>query len=209
MISCDRFDFVCRKSYEFLLSIGASSLPINPFEAIRKKHWGLTTYTELCAMVPGNVTVNDIAEACKSRDGFTVYSGGNYCIAYNDTVRVRNRIRFTLMHEAGHIICGHFNGGITDINQYRELESEANLFASNVLAPAAVIKACRLCTPEQLMAACGLSYNAAKVRLEQIMSIKQHPLDSKILKAFESYINICNRRIDIGSADICLDSSAV
>lgn len=209
MISDDRFDYVCRKSYEFLLSIGASSLPVNPFEAIRRKHWGLTTYTELCAIVSEDVTVSDIAEACKSRDGFTVFSSGNYCIAYNDTVRVKSRIRFTLMHEAGHIICGHFNGSVNDSDRYRELESEANLFASNVLAPAAVIKACGICTPEQLMAASGLSYNAAKVRLEQIMRMKRHPLDKKILKAFEPYINICNRHIDTGSADICLDSSAV
>lgn len=49
-------------------------------------------------------------------------------ICYNDNLPL-GRIRFSLMHELGHVILKHSR------KKTRELEQEANLFASNILAP--------------------------------------------------------------------------
>lgn len=208
-IESPRFDFVYDKACEFLLSLGVCSLPINPYELITQKKWGLVTYTQLCSLVPGGATINDIIMACRSSDGFTVLSKGNYCIAYNDTIHVKSRIAFTLMHEVGHIVCGHFNGNgpILLSKEYRAFETEANYFASNVLAPAAVVTACGLLTPEMFKAACGLSYFAAKSRLNELINWKPRSIDDKILKAFDSYIRISVRRRTLSQPDIEQDTA--
>lgn len=208
MIPDKHFEYVYLKSCELLLNSGIICLPVNPYDIIKKNHWGLVSYTELCSIV-GDASVDSIAEACKSRDGFTVFSGDNYCIAYNDTVRVKSRITFTLMHEAGHIVCRHFSGHTLSRANYLAYENEANFFASNILAPAAVIKACGLNTPELLMAACGISYNAAKARLSNLDFQYIPDIDNKILKAFDSYISICKRRMNAKFADIICDGASI
>jgi hypothetical protein len=64
-----------------------------------------------------------------------------YCIKFsNDALKYRDkvcynddlppgRIRFSLMHELGHIVLNHSN------NHTPQMEQEANCFASNILAP--------------------------------------------------------------------------
>lgn len=209
-IDSPRFDFVYDKACEFLLSAGVCSLPVDPYKLISQKKWGLVTYTRLCSLVPGGASVDDIIAACRSSDGFTVFSKGNYCIAYNDTIRVKSRIAFTLMHEAGHIICGHFsgNGPLLLDNEYKAFETEANFFASNVLAPAAVVTSCGLLTPEMLKAACGLSYVAAKSRLNELQRWRPRPIDDKLLRVFDPYIQISIRRRTFNEADIEPDKAA-
>lgn len=195
-----RYDIIYEKACAFLQKIGANSLPVNPFAAIAANGWALVTYSKLSAELPIPATLEEIAEACRSKDGATVFSGTNYCIAYNETVRVKSRIAFTLMHEAGHIACGHFDGrhsrssaGLC-LAEYKVLEDEANFFAANVLAPAAVVTACGLLTPELLKAACGISYSAAKSRLPQLNVWQPRPADDAVLRAFSTYIAVTRRR---------------
>jgi hypothetical protein len=229
-----RFDFVYDKACAFLLKIGANSLPVNPFAAVAACRWALVSYRELCAELPrasaprasaprasaprasttDGVTADDIAAACCSKDGITVFSGNNFCIAYNDAIRVKSRISFTLMHEAGHIACGHFGEGRSSLcpSTYKVFEDEANFFAANVLAPAAVVTACGFTTPELLKAACGISYYAAKARVAQLRGWQPRPADDAILRAFATYIAVSRRRAglpDIRSANTSADWPAV
>lgn len=197
-----RRDLVYNLSGEFLLKLGVAALPVNPLELIACSRWGLVTYTELCGLLPGAKTAEDIAEACRSSDGFTVKSRGGYCIAYNDTVKVKSRVAFTLMHEAGHIVCGHFTGRTSSLGagEYRALEAEANFFASNALAPAAVAVDCELTTAELLQAACGISHSAAAARLKELSGWQPRPIDEKIRRAFASYIRVA-RRLGLSGAE--------
>ncbi len=199
-----KFGFVYEKACEFLLMNRIDSLPLNPFEIIRQNHWGLVTYSELCTLVQGKVSVSDIALTCQSTDGFTVYNGNNYCIAYNDTISVKSRVYFTLMHEVGHIICGHFDGrGATlQSEEYHLFETEANFFASNVLAPSAVVTACKFNSPQLLHCACGISFEAAKVRLQQLQNFVSKPADEKIRYAFSAYIKVNARHMKVTAAEI-------
>lgn len=63
-----------------------------------------------------------------SNDAFTLQG----VIFYNDEFPNKERQRFTLMHEVGHIILKH-EGDSSDN------EKEADLFASNILAPRSII----------------------------------------------------------------------
>lgn len=77
------------------------------------------------------------------KDGRTYYieSQKLYFIVYNDSKPIK-RIRFTIAHELGHIILGHLEDEVTEINRggisnelYQELENQADVFAGNFLVP--------------------------------------------------------------------------
>ena len=53
-----------------------------------------------------NVNLADIIEAYQSEDGYSIYNGRNYTIAYNNT-HIPKRIYFTKLHEIGHIYLNH------------------------------------------------------------------------------------------------------
>lgn len=71
---------------------------------------------------------------------------GDWCIAYDESVKVPGRINFTLAHELGHYLChrqrqAEFRCGQGAMLDYygeasRTLEKEANVFASYLLMPA-------------------------------------------------------------------------
>lgn len=74
-------------------------------------------------------------------------------IAYNEQ-KNSLRIRFSLMHELGHIVLGHEIDNQTS-------EDEANYFASNILAPRIIIHKGQYRTAEDIHLAFGLSYDAS------------------------------------------------
>lgn len=199
-----RLDYVLEKACEFLLSSSFDSLPINPFTIIKNNGWGLTTYRKLASELSTKdkiYTLTDIVKASQSKDGFTVFKNGSYCIAYNDAIETKNRINFTLCHEIGHIVLLHFenesgNNEFTK-SHYLALEAEANYFASNLLAPKTIIELCKIKTPKLLSAATGLSLEAATKRLDSIKSetINNDKNYSELIKdKFKTYIEITKRR---------------
>lgn len=150
------------------------SFPIDPFYIINNNKWGLVSYSELAR--EQGVTVKDIVAAFQSEDGYTIYDGINYTIAYNDTIPVIGRIRFTLMHEIGHIYMNHLidfdetillRSTLTE-TKYRVLENEANTFARNVMAPVMVVKGLNIKYIQEVMKYFLISKAAAKVRLEAL-----------------------------------------
>lgn len=73
------------------------------------------------------------------------YDDNAYFIVYNDS-KPHKRIRFTIAHELGHILLGHLEDSITEIDRggisaelYEELENQADVFAGNFLAPPILI----------------------------------------------------------------------
>lgn len=106
--------------------------PLDPKEIIKKNNWYLIPYTDFH---------EDLMAL--SKDGFTYYYDGKYFIYYN-TMKPANRIRFTLFHEIGHIILNHHTEFKKEILQSSEnttfMESEANIVARNLMAPAHIIR---------------------------------------------------------------------
>jgi Zn-dependent peptidase ImmA (M78 family) len=182
-----RYDKVMFQANKLFAKEKIITIPIDPFQIIRNNKWGLVTYSDL-AQEQG-VTVADIELAFQSEDGYTIFDGTNYTIAYNDTIAVHGRIRFTLMHEIGHIYMNHLidfdetilrRSALTE-DKYKVLENEANSFARNVLAPVMVVKDLKMDSANDLVTHFGISLSAAKTRLKALM------LDYKVL--LSQYIN--------------------
>lgn len=136
-----RYDLIMRKVFDFFVEEGIQHFPVNPFKIIKKNKWGLITYSELAK--ENRMSIEQVKNAFGSQDGYVIYDGVNYTIAYNDTIDTPYRIRFTLMHEIGHIKLNHLTEFKETIltrssiskKQYEVLEREANGFARNVLSP--------------------------------------------------------------------------
>lgn len=139
-----RYNGTVAKAYSFTED-NITEFPINPFELIKKFKWGLLTYEEMAEK--NNCTIEDVCE-CLGTDGYSIYNGNNYTITYNNKIKSKGRINFTLAHEIGHIILNHHKDfDVTSIlednftkEEYKILENEANCFARNLLAPAPLIQ---------------------------------------------------------------------
>ncbi|MCY8045736.1 ImmA/IrrE family metallo-endopeptidase [Bacillus haynesii] len=169
------------------------------------------------------MSIYDIIDAFQSKDGYTIYDGVNHTIAYNDTIMVPERIRFTLMHEIGHIYMNHLieleetilrRSEMTEA-KYKILENEANSFARNVLAPVALVRHLNIQIEEDIVAYFKISKRAAKVRLQSLNFDLYNtfmPMIHLQLKFFKEFINriknlkfcqSCNHTFTNGIASHC------
>lgn len=91
-----------------------------------------------------------------SKDGLSYLSLKDKCyiIYYNDDVAWQ-RIRFTIMHEIGHIVLGH--------TEYSEKnEAEANFFSRSALAPICLLMKWEISGLEDIVSTFDISYECAK-----------------------------------------------
>jgi len=166
-----RYDYCCQKACEFLENYNIRAYPIDVERLIFDSGWELTSYFEI--MMQFKCDREKVICCLGSKDGFTQYDGFNYSIAYNDDDTLGNRVRFTLMHEVGHIYLNHltdfeatkiFRGSLT-VAENKVLENEANAFARNVLAPTSMVRHLKEKSPSTVSGAFGLTTLAAETRL--------------------------------------------
>lgn len=109
----------------------------------------------------------------ESKDGASFKIGDTYTIAYNEDM-MEERKRFTICHEIGHIALGHFSmikavmfsRNSRRSREERVFENEADLFARNMLAPAAVYDAMQFQGVNETKAFFGISKACARMRCE-------------------------------------------
>ncbi len=138
---------IIEKTLEVYKKCNVKNFPIDCIEIIKSLGIPLYKYSELstpkirkCLLV--------------SNDAFTLQS----VIFYNDNFPLKERQRFSLMHEVGHIILGH-NG------ECGEFEEEADIFASYMLAPRIIIHNFKCQNADQIHKMFGLSYAASNKAL--------------------------------------------
>ncbi|WP_313256349.1 ImmA/IrrE family metallo-endopeptidase [Stenotrophomonas acidaminiphila] len=91
---------------------------------------------------------------------------------YQGVLDGQGRDRFTLAHELGHLLLHNSIGMArsiqkpTDLKPYENSEWQANTFAGALLIP--ISAAQRLGSPNLIADACGVSLDAARVRLESL-----------------------------------------
>lgn len=166
-----RYEYCINKSMEFILNENINKFPFDCDNIIKIKKWSRLKYEFLATQ--HNVSINDIIEAYESEDGYSIYNGRNYTIAYNNT-HIPKRIYFTKLHEIGHIYLNHFiefdetilNRSNLSESSYKVLENEANCFARNVIAPAVIVKHLNLDTTDKIANYFGITNSAAKARLD-------------------------------------------
>lgn len=187
------------------------SFPVEPLTIIRDEHYGITKYSELADEY--SCSIEQVCICLQSREGKTVLSEDNYSIAYNDT-KNDNRIRFTLMHEIGHIFLNHLidfekteilrdgklQSGMSQ-QEYKVLENEANAFARNVLSPVSMFLTLKNKSIENTSYVFGISLPAAETRIDfigrdmEIMKVLN--LSRKIMLVYHRFMkkrkcHICN-----------------
>ncbi len=212
-----RYDYCIDRSCEFLEEFNITQFPVDPFAIIKSNNWGLATYSEMAKEY--NCTINDVIVSVKSKDARTIFNGNNYTIAYNDH-KPKKRILFTLIHEIGHIYLNHlvdfenteiYRGGLSK-EENKVLENEANTFTRNVLAPATFVELLKDKSKNVLSKYFGLSYPAAKTRLDflerDIQYIKQSGIQSRLYRIFYKFYyrygcRNCNAIIVIKNAKYC------
>ena len=192
-----RYEYCIKKSIEFILNENINHFPFDSDDIISKHKWSRLKYSYLASI--NNCTIDDISEAYESNDGYTIYSGRNYTISYNDCHDSKRRIYFTKLHEIGHIYLNHFlefnetiikRSSMTDA-EYKVLENEANCFARNVIAPAIIVKQLNLDTPEKISDYFEITHRAAKTRLD-LLEYDLRYIDKKdednLLNLFKPYM---------------------
>ena len=111
---------------KLFLELNIGKYPIDPFEIIIRKGYVLRTYSELS---------DQKRQALRSKDlDATSFYDPNLktFVIYYDETQTIERIRFTLMHEVGHIALGH--------KEESDLAKKmADYFAAYSLAPSPII----------------------------------------------------------------------
>ena len=80
---------------------GVTEAPIDAFAIARKKKYLLKPFTQL-----KNVAIREVYGL--STDGFSLYDPEKQCfVIFYDNLQCKERQRFTIMHEIGHILLGH------------------------------------------------------------------------------------------------------
>lgn len=183
-----RFEDVKKIARNFLLDEEINSLPINSFEIAKKLDIELVPYS-LSKYKP----LSDI-----DVDGAVTYWDGRIAIFYNNNITCKERINWTIMHEIGHIYLSHFKYDKTlwmsnlSEEERRVLEIEAHCFASEVLAPFAILNKLDIKDHTDIMTLCGISSSAAQRRFETINNYlykeKYEEQDQQICSYFHAFL---------------------
>lgn len=129
-LSGNRYDEIEAIVVDFFKTININKFPLDCFEICDQRGIVLIPYSELSEKEKAALNTASEDGSCVlvelQKDIFA------WAIYYNDKMP-KQRIRFTIMHELGHIILDH--------SEHSDLaESEANYFAKYALAPPPLIR---------------------------------------------------------------------
>lgn len=133
-LSNDDYERIKGAVADLFASYSVTTIPIDMFGLARKMGIVVLPYSSSAAIL------SLLGEGDAPDDGFktTVELGGWFSfpvIFYNDEMP-KQRIRFTILHEIGHIVLGH--------RQSSDLaEAEANFFAKYAIAPPVLVRVIR------------------------------------------------------------------
>lgn len=157
-------------AWKILINNGINSLPVDVVHISKKERINLFTYKQ------GAVLIKDLGleENTVDNDAFSI----NSIIFYDDT-KPRERQRFSIAHELGHIFLhSETSGKATVYNREpspddNPIEMEANIFASRILAPLCVLQFLNLNSINEVAEFCDISFSAAKLRFARLCEIRQ------------------------------------
>lgn len=174
-------------SWLCLIEFGFRKLPIQVLDIARALRITVLKYSQ--------VEMNKLKP---NESGTTVFIGNKIYIIYRDSESIQ-RCRFTIAHELGHILLGH---KLTDNRYFRkfdiskpEIEIEADVFASRLLAPACVLWGLNLHTADEIDTFCNISKESAQLRADRMKILYKRnkfltsPLERRVFNNFSDFIN--------------------
>lgn len=176
-------------SWEILFQENVRELPVN--------------IVELC---------HKLGIAVKYYDKFEQGNDGKCAVINNQPIILvrqdcnRQRKRFTVAHELGHIMLGHV-GRYELINREispndNPIEQEANVFASRLLAPACVLWGLKVKSADEISQLCDISPTAAEYRWQRMQELYKRnkflvaPLEREVYKQFQDFISSRQPRVN-------------
>ena len=157
-------------AWKMLLNDSITKLPIDVVNICKKESINLFTYNQ----GKNFIKELDLEEHIKDNDAFSI----NNIIFYDDS-KPSQRQRFSIAHELGHIFLhSETSGKATVYNREpaptdNPIETEANIFASRLLAPLCVIQFLNLNSAKEIAEYCDISYTAAKLRFSRLCEIRK------------------------------------
>lgn len=172
-------------AWQCLIDCGIKHLPVNLNEVTKQFN----------IKVIKNSSINLLGP---SENGASVLYEKECFIVFDDE-NTPQRCRFTIAHELGHILLGHptrdgYHARTID-KERPQIESEADMFAIRLLAPACVIWGLGLHTAEEIAKVCNISFTAAKIRAERMDMLYKRkkflisPLERKVYEQFKGFID--------------------
>ena len=163
-LSTPKYDFsyfnVRNNAWDFLIKNHITSYPLDLRYIAINNNWNIWSYRKYC-----EIRKIDYSDLIKTHpDGFTEIIDNKIFICYNEQNN-KQRNRFTICHEIGHIVLKHLYKG-------DKLDKEANMFAARILMPMILIKELNIQSPIELAKLCDVSIDAASYRLKRFNDIK-------------------------------------
>lgn len=156
--------------------LGYIRLPVEPSELLEAH--GIQTLAYQIAYDP-STSLDDLMMLCKCPSGisFTIAANGrDFRFIGCNLQESPGRVRFTKLHEAGHLLRGHL--------QDSELaEIEANFWAKYAIAPPVLIEELGLTTAEEISQRFGTSLECASNILNQHANWLRHRHDDEAIDA--------------------------
>lgn len=152
------------------------------------------------AVYSSNNVIQAFKEEVLEGDGFSATINNQNYIFLNDKIKNRARRRFTLAHEIGHIVMKHPVNKIhfrnSEYDNFDDLfEYAANVFARDILMPACVLYSLNIKDYKEIQELCDTSTVSSKIRQDRLQVLYErkkffkHPLEAKVFKQFEDFIN--------------------
>lgn len=169
-------------SWEILVKENIKELPVNIVELCHKLGIAVKYYDKLEQGNDGKCTVINKQPIILVRQECS-----------------RQRKRFTIAHELGHILLGHV-GKYELVNREisptdNPIEQEANVFASRLLAPACVLWGLKVKSADEISQLCDISPTAAEYRWQRLQELYKRnkflvaPLEREVFNQFQKFIS--------------------
>lgn len=197
-------------AWEILIKNNVTSLPVKISSICKNSGIVLLPYSKADPIIE----LGGLREERINNDGFSTILNSSiqqlHCIFYDDLGCSRQRQRFTIGHELGHFLCGHVREWqATHRNKEPSvsdspIETQANIIASRILAPACVLWALHVRDAETIAKLCDISLQAAQWRLKRLNHLYerekvflekygktcflQSPLERKVFEQFQPFI---------------------
>nr|DAJ16864.1 MAG TPA: IrrE protein [Caudovirales sp. ctMlE25] len=186
MINYGRYKNIRNASWQALIDFQVSQLPVMLTDVAKQAGIKIIKNSD-CWVLSNN------------QIGLSIYANNKWYIIYDDR-NSKERCRFTIAHELGHIFLGHSvtnNGRFRTVGEIDKPEEEqaADMFAARLLAPACVLWGMELHSPKDIAQACNISYEAATYRAMRMEILYKRnmfltsDLEKQVYSNFSEFIN--------------------